>query len=87
MNPSLSVSAHQLPLAEEVAELVGPECLRYIDAGGKSESAQRAEVQGLKFKVQRLENSVAEAATGVQRSVALQECRNEDVVMCGLGMV
>ena len=48
------VSAHQLPLAKEVAELVGPENFRYVDAGERSESAQSAETQGLKFKVQGL---------------------------------
>lgn len=35
------VSAHQLPLAEEVARLVGEKEFAYIDAGEKSESAQK----------------------------------------------
>lgn len=56
------VSAHQLPLAKEVAELVGSERFRYIDAGGKSESAQSAETQGLKFKVQGLKSAERENA-------------------------
>ena len=50
------VSAHQLPLAKEVAELVGSERFRYIDAGERSESAQTVETQGLKFKVQSLKS-------------------------------
>ena len=56
------VSAHQLPLAKEVAELVGAERFRYIDAGEESESAQSAETQGLKFKVQSLKSPEREDA-------------------------
>lgn len=50
------VSAHQLPLAKEVAELVGPENFRYVDAGEKGQPYQSGEVLGLKFKVQSLKS-------------------------------
>lgn len=77
------VSAHQLPLAKEVAELVGPENFCYVDAGEKSESAQCAETQGLRFKVQRVGEAVAEAAT-VQGEEAREWIETADVMLTGM---
>ncbi|MBQ0033077.1 MAG: glycosyltransferase [bacterium] len=70
------VSAHQLPLAKEVAELVGPENFCYVDAGEKSESAQSAETQGLKFKVQSLKSP--------ERDGAREWLETADVMLTGM---
>lgn len=48
------VSTHQLPLAKEVAALVGADNFTYIYEGESEQAYQRAGVEGLKFKVQGL---------------------------------
>lgn len=77
------VSAHQLPLAKEVAERVGPENFCYVDAGEKSESAQQGEVQGLKFKVQSIEDAAAETAA-VRGDNAREWLETADVMLTGM---
>ena len=77
------VSAHQLPLAKEVVGLVGSENFCYVDAGEKSESAQSAETQGLKFKVQRVEDAAAETAA-VRGDSAREWLETAGVMLTGM---
>ena len=77
------VSTHQLPLAKEVAELVGAENFRYIDAGEKGQAYQSGEVQGLKFKVQRIGDAAVETAA-VRGESAREWLETADVMLTGM---